>query len=80
MKVLVTIAAVVVGLVLYYMDSKNREKDLEISELKTMVKYLEWRESSLEDSVKHHEEKAEKYENAYYSLYEDYEKLKGGNK
>ena len=81
MEVLVTIAAVVVMWILYCMDSKNRENELEISELKERVKYLEWRESSLEDSKRHYMEESEKFENAYYSLYEDYKKLKeGGNR
>ena len=76
MGILMTIVAVVVGFILWHADMKNREKELEISELKQMVKRLELRESSLEESKNYYEEKADQYETAYYDLYKDYEKLR----
>lgn len=68
METLFIIVALVVMWILYCMDSKNRENELEISELKQRKKYLESRESSLEESKDHYMEKAEKFENAYYEL------------
>ena len=68
MKVIVSVVAFVVAWIFYCMDSKKRENELEISELRERVKYLEWRESSLEESRSHYMEKAEKFEDAYYEL------------
>ena len=73
METLFVIAALVAIGIMYCMDSKNRENELEISELKKRIKYLEERESSLEESKTYYMGMAEKYEALYCELLEEHE-------
>ena len=75
METIFVIAALVAMGIMYCMDSKNRENELEISELKGRIKYLESRESSLKESKEYYMERAEKYETLYCELCEKYDAL-----
>ena len=58
----------------YCIDSSIREKNNTISDMKSEIRKLEDRLKRSEESREYFEEKAEKYENAYYELLDDCKK------
>ena len=77
-KILLYILAIAAAFGAYCIDSSMREKNQMIQDMKSEINKLKDATRRAEESKRYYEEKAEKYENAYHSLYEDYEKLKQG--